>query len=212
MRNEKGYTLVELLVTIAVMGVVMAGVYSAFHSQQRSYITQEQLAEMQQNLRSAMYFMEREIRMAGCNPTGRASAGIVTADANSINFTMDIRGKDSDDPPDGDTNDPNEDITYTLTDEGIRRNDQLLAQNVDALDFVYLDAFGDETADLLQMRSVQITVVARTGRGDRGYRDSKSYYNLHDDENPIFIAPNDNFRRKLLATNIKCRNLGLLQK
>lgn len=208
MKSEKGFTLVEVMVTIVIMGVVMAGIYSAFYSQQRSYMVQEQVAEMQQNLRGAMYFMEKEIRMAGCNPTGRAAAGIVTAGANTINFTMDFRGKDSDDPPDGDTSDPNENITYALTANGIERNGQLLAQNVDALDFVYLDQDGNVTANLPQIRTVQITMVARTGKEDRGYSDTTSYTNLQG--TVILAAPNDNFRRKRLATNIKSRNLGLL--
>jgi len=220
MRSEKGFTLVELMVTLAIMAVVMAGVYSAYYSQQQSYIVQEQVSEMQQNLRGAMYFMAKEIRMAGCNPTGGASAGIVTAGANTINFTMDLRGKDPDDPADGDTADPNENITYILYDsDGDGTNDalgrdtgtgnRLVAQNVDAIDFVYLDENGNVTASLLQIRTVQITIVAKTGRADRGYRDTTSYTNLQGTE--ILAPPNDNFRRKRLATNIKCRNLGLLQ-
>ncbi len=210
----------ELMVTMAIMAVVMAGVYSAYYSQQQSYIVQEQVSEMQQNLRGAMYFMAKEIRMAGCNPTGSADAGIVTAGSNTINFTMDTRGQDIDDPPNGNVTNPNENITYILYDsDGDGTNDalgrdtgtgnRLVAQNVDALDFVYLDEDGNVTASLLQIRTVQITIVARTGRADRGYRDTASYTNLQGTQ--ILAPPNDNFRRKRLATNIKCRNLGLLQ-
>ncbi|MBN1907686.1 MAG: prepilin-type N-terminal cleavage/methylation domain-containing protein, partial [Deltaproteobacteria bacterium] len=65
--DTPGFTLVELLIAMAIAGVVMAGVYSAYSSQQRSYLAQEQVAAVQQNLRVAMYFMEREIRMAGCD-------------------------------------------------------------------------------------------------------------------------------------------------
>jgi len=220
MRSQKGFTLVELMVTMAIMAVVMAGVYSAYYSQQQSYIVQEQVSEMQQNLRGAMYFMAKEIRMAGCNPTGSADAGIVTAGSNTINFTMDTRGQDIDDPPNGNVTNPNENITYILYDsDGDGTNDalgrdtgtgnRLVAQNVDALDFVYLDEDGNVTASLLQIRTVQITIVARTGRADRGYRDTASYTNLQGTQ--ILAPPNDNFRRKRLATNIKCRNLGLLQ-
>ena len=220
MRSQKGFTLVELMVTMAIMAVVMAGVYSAYYSQQQSYVVQEQVSEMQQNLRGAMYFMAKEIRMAGCNPTGSADAGIVTAGSNTINFTMDTRGQDIDDPPNGTVTNPNENITYILYDsDGDGTNDalgrdtgtgnRLVAQNVDALDFVYLDEDGNLTASLLQIRTVQITIVARTGRADRGYRDTASYTNLQGTQ--ILAPPNDNFRRKRLATNIKCRNLGLLQ-
>lgn len=206
------------MVAMVVAGIVMAGVYSAYYSQQKSFVVQDEVAEMQQNLRAAMFFMAREIRMAGCNPTGGAVAGFVTANANAINFTMDLRGKDPDDPADGDTADPNENVTYTLGDsngDGIIEilrdtgGGQLpVAENIDALDFQYLDDTGAITASLTAIRSVQITIVARTGRGDPGYVDTTNYTNLQGAQ--ILAPPNDNFRRRTLATNIKCRNMGLL--
>ena len=84
--NHKGFTLIELLVAMTVGLVVMAGVSMTFKSQQKSYLLQEQMAAMQQNLRAAMFHMEREIRMAGCDPNKSASAQFVTANARSITF------------------------------------------------------------------------------------------------------------------------------
>jgi type IV pilus assembly protein PilW len=219
-RNQKGFTLIELLVAMSVAGIVMAGVYSAYYSQQKSFVVQDEVAEMQQNLRAAMFFMAREIRMAGCNPTGGANAGFVTANANTINFTMDLWGKDMVvDPPDGDTSDDDEDITYSLVGSEIKRDTgggeapadlPTIAENIDALDFVYLDENGVDITggSTMAIRSVQITIVARTGRGDPGYSDTTSYTNLQGTE--ILAPPNDNFRRRTLSTNIKSRNMGLL--
>ena len=87
---NKGFTLTELLVATALSSMVMGGIYSSFYSQQKTFVAQEQTAAMQQNLRSAMYLMEREIRMAGYDPTGDAGAGIHTANANSIRIMKDI--------------------------------------------------------------------------------------------------------------------------
>jgi type IV pilus assembly protein PilW len=223
-KSEKGFTLIELLVAIFVAGIVMTGVYSAYYSQQKSFVVQDELAEMQQNLRAAMFFMAKEIRMAGCNPTGGANAGIEDdSTANTIHFTMDLRGKDPNSVADGDTSDPNENITYTLADifplpagDGIMEivrdtggGQEVVAENIDAVDFRYLNENGDDFGgSFMAIRSVQITIVARTGRGDPGYQDSTDYKNLQGAT--ILPAPNDNFRRKILATNIKCRNLGLL--
>jgi len=215
--NEQGFTLMELLVVTVVAGVVMAAIYTTYYSQQKSYVAQEQVAGMQQNLRAAMLFMEREIRMAGCDPTGNANAGIITADSNSIRFTLDIRGTSEGSDPDGDTDDTNEDIAYSLDDNDgdgdndLERNDNLIAENIDALDFVYLDEAGipiaTPVAHLSTIRSVQITIVARTGRGDPGYVNNTTYRNQQD--TVILAAQNDNARRRRLTTNIRCRNLGL---
>jgi len=233
LNNKKAFTLIELLVALAISGVVLAGIYSTYYSQQKSYITQEQVAAMQQNLRAAMYIMQREIRMAGCDPTENAGAEIKTADTNSIRFTLDITGGESDGKDndndgsvdeadekrfsDGFCDDTNEDVTYSLyTADGIQKLgrkspstavNQPVAENIDALDFVYLDANGATTATLANIRSVQITLVARTGRRDPGYTNNTSYQNQQG--TTIYTAPNDNFRRKLLTAEVKCRNLGL---
>ena len=50
--NEKGFTLVELLVAMVIAAIVMSAIYSVYASQQRSYMTQEQVAAMHQNVRS----------------------------------------------------------------------------------------------------------------------------------------------------------------
>ena len=229
--NRDGFTLIELLLAMAVGGIVMAGVYSAYSSQQRSYIAQEQVAAVQQNLRVAMYFMEREIRMAGCDPKGSAGAGIRTASPNSIRITMDITGGQADGLDndgdsnideadeanfgDGDTNDVNEDVTYSLyTSDGIQKlgrkkpstNNQPVAENIDALNLVYLDKDENPTITLTEIRSVQITLVARTARGDRGFKNTTVYKNQQGEQ--IFVAPGDNFRRKLLTAQVNCRNLA----
>jgi type IV pilus assembly protein PilW len=214
--KERGFTLTELLVVLALVGIVMAGIYSTYASQQKSYVTQDQVAAMQQNLRAAMYYMGREIRMAGCDPTGDANARIVNAGSATINFTLDITDNAGTGDPDGDTSDANENITYRLYDpdgDGVTDlgrdtggGNQLVAENIDALDFVYLDASGAITATLSDIRSVQVTLVARTGRGDPGYTDSTAYQNQQG--TIIYTAPGDNNRRRLLTTFIRCRNLG----
>ena len=82
---NKGFTLVELLVSLVVSGIILTGVYSAFRTQQNSYLVQEQVAEAQQNLRASIGFIARDLRMAGYDPTG------------SGNFSItDIRSRDLD--------------------------------------------------------------------------------------------------------------------
>lgn len=215
--NTDGFTLIELLVAMVLSVIIMAGIYSTYYSQQKSYLVQEQVAAMQQNLRAALFYMEREIRQAGCDPTRKAGAGITTANVNTISFTED---EDGDESLTG--------ITYSLyTDtDGIQKLGRTttagtipVADNIEVIDFVYLDKDGTDLdegggnvispAGIAKIRSVQVTVVARTGIEDRTYTDTTDYYNQHDLVTPILAAQNDHFRRKLLSTNIKFRNLGL---
>lgn len=217
-RNTNGFTLIEILVAMVLSTIVMAAIYSTYYSQQRSYIVQEQVASMQQNLRAAMFYMERDIRVAGCDPTRTTDAGITTASANTIAFTEDTDG-------DGVLRG----ITYPLyTDtDGVQKlgrdaggGQTPVAEYIDALNFVYFDKDGNDLADdgagnvtspanIDKIRSVELTVVARTGIEDRGYIDTNHYYNQRDLVNPILAAQNDHHRRKVLSTYIRCRNLGI---
>lgn len=62
-RNDKGLTLIELLVGLVICAMVIAGIYRLFISQSRAYTVQEQVVEVQQNIRSAMEVMLRDLRM-----------------------------------------------------------------------------------------------------------------------------------------------------
>jgi type IV pilus assembly protein PilW len=220
MRSEQGFTLVELLVTIVVSAVVLAGICSTFYSQHTSYLTQEQIVSMQQNLRVAMYIMERAIRMAGHDPDGDSGAGILAANAGSIRIAQDLTNNAGTGIPDGDVGDPGEDITFSLQDADgdgdmdlvrIDHNSagvQMIAEDIDALNFVYLNQNGVVTTVPGDIRSVQISVLARTGRPSRGYRNNTVYRNQLGDT--IFIPlSGDQHRRRLLTAEVKCRNLGL---
>jgi type IV pilus assembly protein PilW len=65
LRTNSGFTLVELLVAIALGLVILAGVYQTFRTQHDSYVVQDQVAAMQQNLRAAMYLITQDLQMAG---------------------------------------------------------------------------------------------------------------------------------------------------
>jgi prepilin-type N-terminal cleavage/methylation domain-containing protein len=64
-KKGHGVTLIELLIALVLGSILTAILYRAFISQQRTYTVQDQVAEMQQNVRIAMGQMAREIRMAG---------------------------------------------------------------------------------------------------------------------------------------------------
>ena len=239
--KEHGFTLVELLVAMAITAVVMAAVYTLYKTQQESYIAQDQVVEMQQNVRASLYQMARDMRMAGFNPQRAPNVGGFvtqlpddgggTTTTNSTNIALTI-DKDSNDVSNGviDIDDDDEQIAYRLDNnrlEKFRVSDdtwQTVADNISAVDFVYLDLNGtDITASVIanpttqyattnlpyidSIRSIEMSIVARTGRIDKSFPGTPEYFNQQGDS--ILAALSDNYRKRLITTTIFCRNLGL---
>ncbi len=222
--SDQGFTMVELLVAMVVSLLALAAIYSTFLSQHRSYQVQNETADMQQNIRTAMYFMQREIRMAGSDPFNTGNFGITAANQTSITFTEDISNGGTG-APDGVLN-GNETITYNFADsDGDLVNDELdrinqtVAQNIDAVDFVYLDGSSPPNvipfvggtipaASLGQIRSVEITIVARTN-DPLLYGSTNNNVYRNQQGTTIFGPAGDNVSRRRLTTLIHCRNIGL---
>lgn len=90
--NNNGFTLIELLIAMAISGIIMTGVYSAFKTQQDSYLAQEQVAEVQQNIRASVDYMMRDLRMAGYDPTRSGNFSITDVSLRDLNNGLDING------------------------------------------------------------------------------------------------------------------------
>lgn len=71
-KKQNGFTLVELLVTLAVALIVIASLSSSFVFQQKTYDRQQQINEMVQNARAAMDLMSSELMMTGYGVTSTA--------------------------------------------------------------------------------------------------------------------------------------------
>ncbi len=129
-KNNSGFSLIELMVTMAIATIILAGIYAAYQAQLRTHVTQQAVVDIQQNLRSSMYYIQRSLRMAGHNPEGlpadqvgflenftsfnspHASSGAAT-DGTSIAFAFDVTGQhlDSlDNDGDGQTDEDDERI------------------------------------------------------------------------------------------------------
>jgi len=178
--RDRGFTLVELLIAMAVGMIVLGATYSLFTIQSKQLGNQDVIAEMQQNARIAMDMVSREVRMAGYNPTGATpKPGIITAGANSITFTTDITNTAGTGNPDGLTDGPNEYITYDLYTSGVVQalgrkstssaSRQPVVEYVDLLSFTYLDANGTATATLANIREIQITIRTIASKMDPAY-------------------------------------------
>lgn len=208
--GNKGFTLIELMVTLAISSIITAGIYAIYTAQTTARRNQKIAVDMMQNLRAGIYFMEREIRVAGFDPMQTANAGITVANATDIQFTLD-------DDQDGNVDTAagaNERIHYMLTGNTLQRQNgngtfDNLANNIDALQFFYFDGNGVQTTNLSAITTVQIAMVARGESTSIGYTSTRDYsVNLIDGTTAQVLAPvGDNVRREMLTTAVRCRNL-----
>jgi type IV pilus assembly protein PilW len=236
-KDGDGFTLIELMVAMVVSLVVLSGIYAAYRKQAASYVEQEQVVEMQQNIRNAMYYMQRSLRMSGFDPRGTGLMGFVanfdapyntlgaTTDASNVAFALDSN-------EDGvlDANEL-ELVAYRLNGDQLQKLTfasggspptaawETVADKVDALDFVYLDDNDPpnvlppplNAAALDQIRSVQITLVARAGNNpsalEKAPADNRVY--LNQQGTAIFNGGGDRIRRLSVTAQVNCRNVGL---
>jgi prepilin-type N-terminal cleavage/methylation domain-containing protein len=63
--NKKAFTLVEMLVALAVSSIIIAATYASYELIQKQYKRNIDIAEMHTSGRSIMQVLEREVRMAG---------------------------------------------------------------------------------------------------------------------------------------------------
>jgi prepilin-type N-terminal cleavage/methylation domain-containing protein len=74
-QSERGMTLIEIMVAMAVFAIVMAVVVKTFSTQQNTLTHIDQRSEMQITARNAMHIIESQIQMMGFSPDGSLDAG-----------------------------------------------------------------------------------------------------------------------------------------
>jgi type IV pilus assembly protein PilW len=260
LEKRNGLTLVELLIALALSSLLISALYQVLINQQKIYSAQDQVADMQQNVRIAVGQMTREIRMAGYGGNILAIFGnvngfadIITPAENSITIILaDQVGVLKETVPKGVnqlkttnasifnadkkkyfclnglsnysiqsivrdtitlTTSLSEDhvidepvylikaITYSLGLSGgkpaLRRNEntgggaQPVAENIESLQFKYFDENGNVTSNPPNIRMIKVAVTAKTDMRDPEYKGG------------------DGYRRRILSSNIKLRNMGL---
>lgn len=129
MKDERGFTLVELMIAIGVTMGLLAAVYLAVNAAQRHSSAIERKVTAQQDAKPALDLMVMEIGMASYNPTratgmwlaaadcatvspNQTYRGIQEATATAITVEMDIRGAADGSASNGVVGNPNEIIRY----------------------------------------------------------------------------------------------------
>lgn len=181
--SKKGFTMIELMVTMAIASIVLAGIYATYSAQVRGHATQQAVLDIQQNLRSAVYYLQRSVRMAGYG----ANAGFVdnfaafiepyksagaSRTGTSICFTVD---EDDDGEIDGTSGTNVDNVDNELIAYRLDGNNTLLqyrpsmntwipiADNIQAINFRYIDGNlpSNPAPPLTEIRSVEMTITAQ---------------------------------------------------
>lgn len=86
MRTRRGFTMIELLIALAIALFVVGGLYGIFIIQTRQFVYQDLQMEMHQNLRFATDTLARSVRMAGFNTDGMPTGwGGITGPDDTVN-------------------------------------------------------------------------------------------------------------------------------
>jgi type IV pilus assembly protein PilW len=180
--NKKGFTAIELLISLAIMSVALTSIYSMYMSFIRTCTKEGAKIRVQQSVRYGLDMMIRDIRLAGLDPEGTGEFGIVAVTPQRIQFTADrdMDGElDDADATDGIDAPDMEHMAYEYDGSGkltmalYKANgtlemDEIMAENVTGLTFSYFDSNGDTTSDLDAIRTVDIEMTVQKPSGQDG--------------------------------------------
>jgi prepilin-type N-terminal cleavage/methylation domain-containing protein len=182
MDRQGGFTLVELLVALAVAGLVLAAAGLALQAGLATVQAGTDQADAQQSARWALDRMIQEIRGAGYDPTAKPPAynfdAVVGPAPTSLTLQSDFNGNGVVDAQGAcDPSAPAERVAYRLVGTELRRStdppanacEAVMVGGVSGLSFAYLDADGNPTALGQAVRTVvvAVTVTSTVGGGAR---------------------------------------------
>jgi len=189
--STHGFSLLELLIVLAVFSFIMGGIFTNLTQSQTRYQFEQEVAEVQQTARNAVDIMEREIKLAGfpiptyydssLNWTSanseRVAAGFITLGATNLVFEADLLEDGIVDR-----------VQYRLNGTTLERSAQnktagggapaavyqTLATNVTGLTFSYLNSTGSATTIPSEVRSVDILFNINTTSVDPQNRNRRT--------------------------------------
>lgn len=202
--SSSGFTLVELLIVLAIFGLLMGMIFSSLTEGQNASAIARDESEMNQNLQDVFSLITTEMRYIGFppasyydqsylqspgSPKNLVAHGLVEASSNVLKFQGDINGDKTVDY-----------VHYyvsgsaapyslhrfagSLNPDGSLPGGaaQKLSEQLESLQFRYFDRSGNETANLPDISTIELRVTMRTRQVDpltRIYRTLSESTRIH---------------------------------
>ena len=202
--STSGFTLVELLIVLAVFGLLMSMIFSSLAESQNASAIARDESETNQNLQDVFILMTSEMRTIGfppssyydqsylqdpSSPKNLVAQGLVEASSSVLKFQGDINGDKTVDY-----------VHYYLSGSaapyslhrfaGSMNPDgslpggsaQKLSEQLESLQFRYFDRSGNETANLPDISTIELGITMRTRQVDpltRIYRTLSESTRIH---------------------------------
>lgn len=193
---ERGFTLVEILIALALMSIITTAIYQLYISQYKTWVSQDLITEMQQNARVSIDTISRDLLLAGYSV--EVTKAILTE---SDQQRIAVRYKDPEDNKFAQVMywRESDNVLYRkLRKETVEDNlqspplawadGQPLSDNVTEFSISYFNASGASTGDITKAYRIKVTVTVRTSKDDPITRQRKSF---------------------TLSTDVRPRNIGI---
>ena len=188
MNRQRGFTMVEALVSLTVLALAMTGLFSLLVHNSRLNKSEQMKAETQANARNVLSIVVQKLRSAGWDPLGTDLFNGLTLDTNTgdtiaeITVRADYHTAGTPDTPDGLADQPDEVIVFRHTNNTIiwdhddDGNFDVLAVNISN------DADGDGTIenmfvpdDTVDPQQITVQITAQSPVIDPITRDFSRY-------------------------------------
>ncbi|MCH6570294.1 MAG: prepilin-type N-terminal cleavage/methylation domain-containing protein [Acidobacteria bacterium] len=181
--DARGFTLVEMLLSILILAIVSGGVFTTFNNSQLSYQSHEDVAEVISKSRFSMDQLMTYFRQAGNDPQGHLASNAISPieilGTGHVRINSDLTGSvpDPSDPtnPLKSTGDPDGTLD-NLYEQVVARYDsaqqriyldigygeEILASDISSFDLTFYDSAGNTTVTESEIVRVRAELVAES--------------------------------------------------
>lgn len=187
--QEEGFTLTEVLVSMAIVSILIAALAGVFERSSKLYTTQNAAAALQQEVRAALDVIASEVRMAAYDPRKTEKFAIKKAASTEFRFLSDLDGDGKvgrpamNNPYNGDSECEVRSVRFSIGSKSVqlrcgdgtpyvKDSETLIGDTatlkVMSLDFSYRDKHDNPTTQVSEIRSAVISIRAQAPAGRAG--------------------------------------------